>query len=88
MILLKNDYISRLNQILHGIKKLKRLEEDKALTHIIHMEELIIDLPKSLKIKMKFQRKIVITFMGHFMLVYFISVGFKVLNSSKFLPLI
>ena len=52
------------------------------------MEECIIDLPKSLKIKMKFQRKIVITFMGHFMLVYFISVGFKVLNSSKFLPLI
>lgn len=49
MILLRNDYILRLNQFLDGIKKLKRLEEDKALTHIIHMEELIIDLPKSLK---------------------------------------
>ena len=47
----KNDYISRLNQILDGTSKFKRLrvEEGKALSHTIYMEESIIDLPKSLK---------------------------------------
>ena len=51
VILNKNDYISRLNQVLDDTSKLKRihLEEDKVLNHIIHMERRIIDLVKSLK---------------------------------------
>ena len=35
------------------------MEEGKAVNHIIHMEERIIDLLKSLKKQKKFQRKII-----------------------------
>ena len=51
VILNKNDYISRHNQILDDTSKFKRLnlEEGKVLNHIIHMEQHIIDLLKSLK---------------------------------------
>ena len=51
VILNKNDYISRLNRILDETSKFKRLhlEEGKILNHIIHTEQRIIDLFKSLK---------------------------------------
>ena len=50
VILNKNDYISRLNRILDETSKFKRfhLEKDKVLSHIIYMEQRIIDLLKSL----------------------------------------
>ena len=48
VILNKNDYILRLNQILDDPSKFKtfHVEEDKALIHIIHMEERIVNLLK------------------------------------------
>ena len=51
VILNKNDYKSRVNRILDDTSKFKRLhlEEGKVLNHIIHMEQPIIDLLKSLK---------------------------------------
>ena len=51
MILIKNDYISRLNRILDDSSKFTRLhlEEGKVLNHIFHTEQRIIDLLKSLK---------------------------------------
>ena len=50
-ILNKDDYISRLNQILDDTSKCERLhvEEDKALNHIILMKDCIIELLISLK---------------------------------------
>ena len=51
MILIKNDYISRLNRILDDSSKFTRLhlEEGKVLNHIFHTEQRTIDLLKSLK---------------------------------------
>ena len=51
MILIKNNYISRLNRILDDSSKFTRLhlEEGKVLNHIFHTEQRIIDLLKSLK---------------------------------------
>ena len=51
VILNKNDYILRLNQILGGNSKIKKLHkvEGKAVNYIIHMRECIINLLKSLK---------------------------------------
>ena len=45
-----NDYISKLSKIFKDTSKFKRLniEEGKALNHLIHMEEQIICLLKSL----------------------------------------
>ena len=50
VILKRNNYTSRLNQILDDSLKCKRLhvEEGSAFHHMIHMEERIIDLLKSL----------------------------------------
>ena len=50
VILNKNDYISKLNQILDDTSKFKRtyVEEGKALNCIFLMEERIIGLLKSL----------------------------------------
>ena len=50
VILNKSNYISRLNRILDETSKFKRfhLEKDKVLSHIIYMEQRIIDLLKSL----------------------------------------
>ena len=51
VVLNKSDIISRFNRILDDTSKLKRLhlEEGKVLNHIIHMEQRIIDILKSLK---------------------------------------
>ena len=51
IILIKNDYISRLNRILDDSSKFTRLhlEEGKVLNHIFHTEQRTIDLLKSLK---------------------------------------
>ena len=51
VVLNKSDIISRLNRILDDTSKFKRLhlEEGKVLNHIIHMEQRIIDILKSLK---------------------------------------
>ena len=56
VILNENDFIWRLNRILDETSKFKRLhlEERRALNHITHMEQLIIDLLMNLEIKMKF----------------------------------
>ena len=51
VILSKNDYIWRVNQVLDDTSKFKRfqVQEGQALNHIIHMEERIIDLLTSLE---------------------------------------
>ena len=51
IILNRNDYISKLSQILENTSKFKwvNVEEGKALNHLIHMEERIIHLLKSLE---------------------------------------
>ena len=47
----RSDYISKLSKILEDTSKFKRVnvEEGKALNHLIHMEEQIIRLLKSLQ---------------------------------------
>ena len=51
VILNRSDYVSKLNKMLEDISKFKRvnIEEGKALNHLIHMEERIIRLLKSLE---------------------------------------
>ena len=51
VILNRSDYISKLSKILEDKSKFKRVnvEEGKALNHLIHMEERIIRLLKSLE---------------------------------------
>ena len=51
VILNRSDYVSKLNKILEDTSRFKRvnIEEGKALDHLIHMEERIIRLLKSLK---------------------------------------
>ena len=51
VILNRSDYISKLSKILEDTSKFKRVnvEEGKALNHLIHMEERIIRLLKSLE---------------------------------------
>ena len=51
VILNRIDYISKLSKILEDTSKLKRVnvEEEKALSHLIHMEERIIRLLESLE---------------------------------------
>ena len=51
VILNRNDYTSKLSNILEDISKFKRVnaEEGIALNHLIHMEERIIRLLKSLE---------------------------------------
>ena len=51
VILNRSDYVSKLNKILEDASKFKRvnIEEGKALNHLIHMEERIIRLFKSLE---------------------------------------
>ena len=51
VILNKDDYISRLNPVLDGTSKFKKIhvEECKALNNIIHMEGRIIDIIKNFK---------------------------------------
>ena len=51
IILNRSDYISELSKILEDTSKFKRvnIEEGKALNHLIHMEERIIRLLKSLE---------------------------------------
>ena len=51
VILNRSDYISKLSKILEDTSKFKRvnIEEGKALNHLIHMEERIIRLLKSLE---------------------------------------
>ena len=51
VILNRRDYISKLSKILEDNSKFKRvnIEEGKALNHLIHMEERIIRLLKSLE---------------------------------------
>ena len=51
VILNRSDYISKLSKILEDTSKFKRVnvEEEKALNHLIHMEERIIRLLKSLE---------------------------------------
>ena len=51
VILNRSDYISKLSKILEDTSKFKRVnvEEGKALNHLIHMEERIIRLLKSLQ---------------------------------------
>ena len=50
-ILNRSDYISRLNKILKNTSKFKRMniEEKEVLNHLIHMEERIVRLLKSLE---------------------------------------
>ena len=47
----RSDYISKLSKILEDTSKFKRvtIEEGKAVNHLIHMEERIIILLKSLE---------------------------------------
>ena len=51
VILKRSDYISKLSKILEDTSKFTRvnIEERKALNHLIHMEEQIMRLLKSLK---------------------------------------
>ena len=51
IILNRSDYISKLSKILEDTSKFKRMnvKERKALNHLIHMEERIIRLLKSLE---------------------------------------
>ena len=51
VILNRSDYISKLNKMLEDTSKFKRvnIEKGKALNHLIHMEERIIRLLKSLE---------------------------------------
>ena len=51
VILNRSDYISKLSKILEDTSKLKRvnIEKGKALNHLIHMEEQLICLLKSLE---------------------------------------
>ena len=51
VVLSRSDYISELSKILEGTSKFKRvnIEEGKALSHLIHMEERIIRLLKTLE---------------------------------------
>ena len=51
VILNRSDYVSKLNKMLEDTSKFKRMniEEGKALNHLIHMEEQIIRLLKSLE---------------------------------------
>ena len=51
VILNRSDYVSKLNKMLEDTSKFKRvnIEEGKALNHLIHMEERIIRLFKSLE---------------------------------------
>ena len=51
VILNRSDYVSKLNKMLEDISKFKRvnIEEGKAMNHLIHMEERIIRLLKSLE---------------------------------------
>ena len=51
VILNRSDYVSKLNKMLEDTSKFKRvnIEEGKALNHLIHMEERIIRLLKSLE---------------------------------------
>ena len=51
IILNRSDYISKLSKILEDTSKFKwaNIEEGKALNHLIHMEERIIRLLKSLE---------------------------------------
>ena len=50
-VLIPSDYISKLSKMLEDTSKFKRVtvEEGKALNHLIHMEERIIRLLKSLE---------------------------------------
>ena len=59
MILHKNDFISRLNQILDNTSKFKRLhiEKREALNHLIYMEKRNIDLLKNSKHQNKISEK-------------------------------
>ena len=59
VILNRSDYVSKLNKMLEDISKFKRMniEEGKALNHLIHMEERIIRLLKSLESQGKISEK-------------------------------
>ena len=51
VILNRNDYVSKLNKMLEDTSKFKsvNIEEGKSVNHLIHMEERIIRLLKSLE---------------------------------------
>ena len=59
IVLNRNDYISKLSKILEDTSKFKRVntEEGKSLNHLIHMEEWIIRLLKSLEDKGEISEK-------------------------------
>ena len=59
IVLNRSDYISKLSKILEDTSKFKRvnIEEGKALNHLIHMEERIIRLFKSLEDQGKISEK-------------------------------
>ena len=59
IILNRSDYISKLSKILEDTSKFRivNIEEGKALNHLIHMEERIIRLFKSLEDQGKISEK-------------------------------
>ena len=59
LILNRSHYVSKLGKILEDTSKFKRvnIEEEKALNHLIHMEEQIIHLLKSLEDQGKISKK-------------------------------
>ena len=59
VILNRSDYVSKLNKMLEDTSKFKRvnIEEGKALNHLIHMEERIIRLLKSLESQGEISKK-------------------------------
>ena len=60
LILNRNDYVSKLNKMLEDTSKFKRvnIEKGKSLNNLIHMEERIIRLFKSLEGQGEISKKV------------------------------